>query len=58
MIQTEEFYAFLDNSTSPFYVVENSSEILDRAGFMYLSFEEPWSLEKGGSYYKIGRAHV
>lgn len=51
MTQTEKFYEFLDNSTSPFYVVKNSSEILDRAGFKYLCFEEPWSLQKGGSYY-------
>ena len=51
MNQTERFYAFLDNSTSPFYVVKNSSEILDRAGFKCLSFEEPWSIQKGGSYY-------
>ncbi len=51
MIQTEQFYTFLDNSTSPFYVVKNSSEILDMAGFKCISFEETWSLEKGGSYY-------
>ncbi len=51
MIQTEKFYKFLDNSTSPFYVVKNTSEILDRAGFKCLSFEEPWNLQKAGSYY-------
>lgn len=51
MIKTDEFYAFLDNSTSPFYVVKNCSEILDRAGFRCLSFEDTWSLQRGGSYY-------
>lgn len=51
MTQMENFYSFLDNSTSPFYVIKNSSEILEGAGFKYLSFEEPWSLQKGGSYY-------
>ncbi|NLL00522.1 MAG: M18 family aminopeptidase [Clostridiales bacterium] len=51
MIQTEKFYRFLDNSTSPFFVIKNSSEILDKAGFKCLSFEEDWSLQKGGSYY-------
>lgn len=34
-----------------YHVVKNSSEILDRAGFRCLSFEEPWGLQKGGSYY-------
>ena len=45
------FFEFLDKSTSPFYVVKNSSEILERNGFEYLSFEEKWNLKKGGSYY-------
>ena len=48
---TEKFFEFLNQSTSPFYVVKNSSEILDSAGFTSLSFEEPWALKEGGSYY-------
>lgn len=45
------FFDFLDKSTSPFYVVKNSCDILENAGFECLSFEKPWSLQKGGSYY-------
>jgi len=51
MHKIDTFFEYLDNSTSPFYVVKNSSEILDAAGFQNLSFEEPWKLEKGGAYY-------
>lgn len=48
---TKNFFDFLDNSTSPFYVIRNSSEILEQAGFQCLDFEKPWDLKKGGSYY-------
>ncbi len=51
MNTTEHFFEFLNESTSPFFVVKNSSEILDHAGFTSLSFEEPWTLKEGGSYY-------
>lgn len=45
------FFDFLDQSSSPFHAVANSSGILEKAGFEKLSFEKPWKLEKGGSYY-------
>lgn len=48
---TKDFFNFLDNSTSPFYVIRNSSEILEQAGFQCLDFEKSWNLKKGGSYY-------
>lgn len=47
----DDFFRFLDNSTSPFQVIKNSSEILEHGGFQHLSFEEDWDLQKGGSYY-------
>lgn len=46
-----EFMNFIDASTSPFLVVQNSCELLEKAGFDRLNFEEPWDLRKGGSYY-------
>jgi aspartyl aminopeptidase len=51
MHKIKEFFDFLDTSTSPFFVVKNSCEMLDKAGFQCLSFEEPWNIQKGGSYY-------
>lgn len=47
----DQFFEFLDNSTSPFFVIKNSCDILDKEGFKSLSFAEPWNLEKGCSYY-------
>jgi len=46
-----DFFEFIDASTSPFHVVENSIRILEKNGFVCLSFEEKWNLQKGGSYY-------
>lgn len=46
-----DYFEFLDTSTSPFHVVENSIRILEKNGFACLSFEEKWNLQKGGSYY-------
>jgi aspartyl aminopeptidase len=51
MNNLDEFLEFLNDSTSPFHVVKNCSDILDREGFECLSFEKPWDLKKGGSYY-------
>jgi aspartyl aminopeptidase len=51
MHKIKEFFDFINNSTSPFFVIKNSCEMLDKAGFQYLSFEEPWKIQKGGSYY-------
>jgi len=45
------FFEFINNSTSPFHVVKNCSEILENEGFECLSFEKQWNLKKGGSYY-------
>lgn len=51
MNNINNFFEFLNNSTSPFYVIKNSCDILDKEGFKSLSIDEPWELEKGGSYY-------
>lgn len=51
MNKVNDFFDYLDNSTSPFFVVKNSIDILEKAGFECLSFEEPWNLKKGGAYY-------
>jgi len=51
MSTKEKFFDFLDSSTSPFAVIENSAKLLDNAGFRLLRFEEPWELKEGGSYY-------
>lgn len=51
MSSKNNFLNYINKSTSPYYVVKNSSEILDEAGFQYLNFEESWVLERGSSYY-------
>lgn len=47
----KEFFKLLERSTSPFHAVHYSIEVLQDAGFQELSFEEPWQLQKGASYY-------
>ena len=42
---------FTNSSPSPFHAVENSCNILKKAGFEELVFSEEWNLKKGGSYY-------
>lgn len=51
MNTNENFFGFLDASTSPFSVIDNSAKLLDNAGFQLLSFDEPWELKEGASYY-------
>ncbi len=42
---------FLKRSLSPFHVVCNCEELLNKHNFQKLSFLEKWNLEKGGRYY-------
>ncbi|NLZ83758.1 MAG: M18 family aminopeptidase [Clostridiales bacterium] len=51
MSTNEKLFKFLNTSTSPFAVIENSGEILEKEGFKLLKFEETWELQQGGSYY-------
>lgn len=51
MTQLNGFLEYLDQSTSPFQVIKNSIAILEKEGFEQLSFDQDWSLKKGGAYY-------
>ncbi len=51
MTHLDDFFDYLDKSTSPFQVVKNSITILEQEGFEELFFEQQWVLKKGGSYY-------
>lgn len=46
-----DFFHFLNNSTSPFQVIKNSCELLEKEGFEKLSFDQEWNLQKGGAYF-------
>ncbi|KAF7728929.1 hypothetical protein EC973_005324 [Apophysomyces ossiformis] len=49
--EVEEFLDFLDRSPSPFHVVHEAAEQLERAGFQRLSERSDWDLKKQGRYY-------
>lgn len=51
MDNINDFFEFLNKAVSPFHVVNNCTEVLEREGFECLSFEKPWNLVTGGSYY-------
>lgn len=42
---------FIDISYSPYHAAENSSQILNNAGYTRLYDLENWELKKGGKYY-------
>ena len=51
--KAESLNAFLKKCPSPFHVVNNISEILDKNGFQRLEETKRFNLEKGKSYYVI-----
>ncbi len=46
-----ELIDFIHESPSSFHVVENSSKMLEKAGFKYVDLKEAWKINKGGKYY-------
>lgn len=44
---------YLNNSMSPYHVIEYSKEVLDNAGFKQLDFNQQFELEAGSGYYCI-----
>lgn len=44
---------FLDQSPTPWHAVANSSELLERAGFVRLDERSAWALEAGASYFVV-----
>lgn len=51
MTQVDKFFDYLDRSTSPYQVIKNSIELLEKEGFEGLPYDQDWTLKKGGSYY-------
>ena len=51
MEELEELFSLLEEGTSPYQVVLHTEEDLKRAGFLGLSFGEPWDLSLGEKYY-------
>lgn len=47
----EEFFTYLKRGTSPFHVVSESVEMLEKAGFQPLDFSSAWGISAGGKYY-------
>lgn len=48
---TQEMLEFIGKSPSCYHVVSNFSDMLLQEGYQELREEEPWTLEKGGSYF-------
>ena len=44
---------FLDQSPTPWHAVSNTSELLERAGFVRLDERSAWALEAGASYFVV-----
>lgn len=51
MNENEQLLRFIKNGTSPYHVVETTSDILDNADFQRLDFSGSWNLALGKSYY-------
>lgn len=49
----EEFFQYVKRGTSPFHVVKESAEMLDKAGFLPLEFKQAWNIQAGGKYYIV-----
>lgn len=48
-----EFFNYIKNGTSPFHVVKESVEILEKAGFQRLEMNKTWNMEPGEKYYVV-----
>lgn len=46
-----ELIDFIHESPSPYHVVENTSKLLEKAGFEKLELHDAWTLESGKKYY-------
>lgn len=51
MDEKEQLLRFIKNGTSPFHVVETTSDILDNANFQKLDITSEWDLVLGKNYY-------
>lgn len=51
IVFAEDLLRFIDDSPSPFHVVENLKNFLTPAGFTHLKSEESWNIVPGGKYY-------
>lgn len=49
----EKLLDFIEKSPSPYQAVDNTAEILAKAGFERLYEHEKWNIEHGGRYYVI-----
>jgi len=47
----QELIDFIFESPSPYHVVKNAKQRLDKAGFTALDLRDKWDLAKGGKYY-------
>lgn len=47
----KELFAFIENSPSPFHVIDNMKKMLKEAGFIELGEADRWNLEEGNRYY-------
>lgn len=50
-MNTQEFLAFIKESTSPYHTVMAAEKILKAAKFQELVWGEPWKLKAGGAYF-------
>lgn len=46
-----ELIDFIHESPSPYHVVDNTSKLLEKAGFEKLELQNAWKLERGKKYY-------
>lgn len=51
MKEIETLFKLIENGTSPFHVVLNCKEQLQKAGFQELNFSDKWKLNPGEKYY-------
>lgn len=49
--RNRDLFDFINNSPSPYHVVANCEEALQKSGFTRLAEEEEWHLKWGGRYY-------
>ena len=47
----KKLFELLEKGVTPFHVVKQAEEQLEKAGFLPLSMKEAWNIEKGKAYY-------
>jgi aspartyl aminopeptidase len=50
-VLAQDLIDFIDESPSPYHVIENAKELLDKNDFEHLCTGEKWDIKKGGKYY-------